>query len=178
MKKIKAIFLDCDGVLTTGSYFYTDEGKFLKEFSSMDGKGFDKAKKEEIYLMVVTEEPHEMGFNITKKRCEDQKVDLEDLNILRNLSEIEATRTILETFKKEINNLTVQDKGDAEIRNYIKLSKCRPFVVKNQGYIVPKKSVFNKIIGDSHLELRFASFLENCEDMISNLYIAGIYRPC
>jgi len=97
----------------------------------------------------------------------DKKVNIEDLNLLRNLSEIEATRTIIETFKKEINDLTIKDKGDSEIRNYIKISKCRPFVVKDQGYLVPKKSVFNKIIGDSHLELRFANFLENCEDIIS-----------
>jgi type III restriction enzyme len=40
-------------------------------------------------------------------------------------------------------------------------------VVKDQGYIVPKKSVFNKVIGDSHFELEFASFLEDCEDIIS-----------
>lgn len=97
----------------------------------------------------------------------DKNVNLEDLNILRNLSEIEAMRTIIETFKKEINDLTIQDKGESEIRNYIKISKCRPFVVKDQGYLVPKKSVFNKIIGDSHLELRFANFLENCDDIIS-----------
>ena len=97
----------------------------------------------------------------------DKKVNLEDSNILRNLSEIEATRTIIETFKEEINNLIIQDKGDAEIRNYIQISKCRPFVVKNQEYLIPKKSVFNKIIGDSHLELRFANFLENCDDVIS-----------
>ena len=96
-----------------------------------------------------------------------KNVNLEDLNILRNLSEIEAVRTIIETFKKEINELTIEDKGDAEIRNYIKISKCRPFVVKDQGYLIPKKSVFNKVIGDSHLELRFANFLENCEDIIS-----------
>jgi type III restriction enzyme len=97
----------------------------------------------------------------------DKKVNMEDLNLLRNLSEIEATRTIIETFKKEINDLTIQDKGDSEIRNYIKISKCRPFVVKDQGYFVPKKSVFNKIVGDSHLELRFASFLDGCDDIIS-----------
>jgi len=94
-------------------------------------------------------------------------VSLEDLNTLRNLSEIEACRTIIETFKRAINDLTVQDKGDAEIRDYIKLRKTRPFVVKEQGYLVPKKSVFNKVIGDSHLELRFASFLEECTDIVS-----------
>lgn len=95
------------------------------------------------------------------------RIDLDNLNALRNLSEIEATRAIFETFKKEINALTVLDKGETEIRDYIKISKSRPFVVKDQGYIVPKKSIFNKIIGDSHFELEFAAFLENCKDIIS-----------
>jgi type III restriction enzyme len=97
----------------------------------------------------------------------DKRIDLEDLNSLRNLSEIEATKTIIETFKKEINTLTVLDKGEAEIRDYIKISRSRPFVMKDQGYIVPKKSVFNKIIGANKFELQFASFLEGCEDIIS-----------
>lgn len=94
----------------------------------------------------------------------DRPVDLEDANTLRNLSEVEATRTLIETFKKAINDLTVSDKGDAEIRDHIKLRQTRPFVAKDQGYIVPKKSAFNRIIGDSHFELVFASFLDGCAD--------------
>ena len=97
----------------------------------------------------------------------DKSINIEDLNILRNLSEIEASRTIVETFKKEINALTVLDKGEAEIREYIKISKARPFVAKDQGYIVPQKSIFNKVIGDSHFELEVASLLERCSDIIS-----------
>ena len=96
-----------------------------------------------------------------------EKIDLEDLNILKNLSEIEATKTIRETFKKEINNLTVRDVGDAEIKNYIKISDSQPFVVNDQAYLLPKKSVFNKIVGDSQFELEFADFLERCDDIIS-----------
>ena len=61
----------------------------------------------------------------------------------------------------------VLEAAEAEIRDYIKISKSRPFVVKDQGYIVPKKSVFNKVVGDSHFELEFASFLEDCEDIVS-----------
>jgi type III restriction enzyme len=97
----------------------------------------------------------------------DRSVILEDPNTLRNLSELAATKTLIETFKKAINALTVREKGDAEIRDTIKLRQTRPFVAKDQGYIVPKKSVFNRIIGDSHLELLFANFLENCDDIIS-----------
>ena len=96
-----------------------------------------------------------------------QAVDLESPNTLRNLSELAATKTVIETFKKAINDLTVRDKGDAEIRDTIKLRQTRPFVVKDQGYLMPKKSVFNRVIGDSHFELQFASFLEDCSDVIS-----------
>jgi type III restriction enzyme len=97
----------------------------------------------------------------------DRPVDLESPNTLRNLSELAATKTLLETFKKAINALTVQDKGDAEIRDTIKLRQTRPFVAKDQGYLIPKKSVFNRIIGDSQFELLFARFLEDCDDVVS-----------
>ncbi|MFH7319606.1 DEAD/DEAH box helicase family protein [Desulfurivibrio sp. D14AmB] len=96
-----------------------------------------------------------------------QAVDLDSPNTLRNLSEPAATKTVIETFKKAINSLTVREKGDAEIRDTIKLRRTRPFVVKDQGYLVAKKSVFNRVIGDSRLELQFAAFLEDCSDVVS-----------
>lgn len=91
---------------------------------------------------------------------------------------MEATKTLIETFKKQINALTIKDKGDARIQDTIKLRKTRPFVAKEQGYLVPRKSVFNKIIGDSHLELLFAKFLDECEDVVSYVknYFAVNFR--
>ena len=97
----------------------------------------------------------------------EKPVDLMDANVLRNLSELEAKKTIIETFKKAINDLTVQDVGDTEIKNFIKLTDSRPFVVNDRSYLIPKKSVFNKIVGDSQFELEFADFLERCEDVVS-----------
>jgi type III restriction enzyme len=96
-----------------------------------------------------------------------QSVDISDPNILRNLSENEVRRTIIETFEKRINELTVVDRGEAQIASSIKVSKTRSFVVQQQEVIIPKKSVFNKIIGDSHFELEFAAYLEKCDDIIS-----------
>jgi len=97
----------------------------------------------------------------------DRPVELESPNTLRNLSEPATTKMLIESFKKAINALTVQDKGNAEIRDTIKLRQTRPFIAKDQGYLVPKKSVFNRIIGDSQLELRFAGFLEDSSDVLS-----------
>jgi len=116
----------------------------------------------------------------------DCSVDLEAPNTLLIFTELATTKTLIEAFRKAINALTVRDKGDlsaclpvrstqtgghaqagAEIRDTIKLRLTRPFVAKDQGYIVPKKSVFNRIIGDSRLELEFANFLERCDDVVS-----------
>lgn len=96
------------------------------------------------------------------------EIDIESQNTLRNLSELVATRTILVTLKKGINELTVRDKGSSEIKDTIKLRKTRPFIAKEQESLpTPKKTVFNRVIGDSHFELVFASFLERCSDVVS-----------
>ena len=95
----------------------------------------------------------------------EESVELDDANTLRNLSDLPATKTTIETFKTAINAMTVRDSGGAEVSSSIRLRETRPFVVKNQGYVVSKKSVFNRTIGDSDLELRFAAFLEDCSDV-------------
>jgi hypothetical protein len=105
--------------------------------------------------------------NFVQDELFTQAVDLEHPNTIRNLSELEATKTIIESFKKAVNSLTIQDKGDAEIRDTIKLRKTRPFVVKDQSFLIPQKSPFNRIVGDRHFELAFAGFLEKCEDIVS-----------
>lgn len=105
--------------------------------------------------------------DFVEHRLFGKTVDLEDPNTVRNLSELEVRRTIDESFKKAINDLTVVDRGQAEIRNYIKISQARPFVSEHNTYLVPKKSLFNKIVGDSHLELEFAQFLDSCDDIVS-----------
>jgi hypothetical protein len=55
----------------------------------------------------------------------DRKVELDSPNTLRNLSELFATKTLIENFKKAVNALTVKDKGDSEIRDTIKLRQTR-----------------------------------------------------
>ena len=97
----------------------------------------------------------------------DKPVDLDDLNILRNLSEIEITDTIFETFKHAINSITIKDKGTTQINDSIKLSKTRPFIVDSSQYLVPKRSIFNKIITANNFESEIASFLDGSEEIIS-----------
>jgi type III restriction enzyme len=154
--------------ITTGEITHWTEldSNFVPNYQSVVGY-FAQVIRKELRLVGGHDVLYEKVKKFVTNYLFEQKVDLEDLNILRNLSELETTKTLVETFKKEINELTVVDKGEAEIRDYIKISKTRPFVIKEQGFIVPKKSVFNKIIGDSHFELQFADFLESCDDIIS-----------
>ncbi len=96
-----------------------------------------------------------------------ETIALEDPNTLRNLAELPATKTVMETFKYAINDLTIQDRGEAQLNETTHAQDARPFMVKEQDYLVPQKSVFNRIAGDSHFELEFAAFLESCPDVVS-----------
>ena len=40
-------------------------------------------------------------------------------------------------------------------------------MAKEQAFLVPKKSLFNRIICDGGLELDFAAFLDGCPDIVS-----------
>lgn len=93
-------------------------------------------------------------------------VNLEDTNIARNLSETNVRYVIKETFKKYINALTVVNTGTTEVQNYIKVSNQKTFSIPRAKEFLPaKKSIFNKIVGDSHFELQFAGFLDAAIDV-------------
>lgn len=106
------------------------------------------------------------------------KVNLNDSNTLRNLSEPKICKTIINSFKKGINNLTINKISDNKIDDYLKIRNTRPFTSKDQKYFNATKSVFNKTIGSNGLEIRFAKFLERCPDVIaySKIYFALNYR--
>ena len=110
-------------------------------------------------------------YPLVKEFCAEmifgQSVNLEEEIVLKNLSEIEARRTIEETFKKAINALTIYESGETEVRDTISVRKTRPFVINDTEFYRPNKSVFNIISGDSILELRFAALLDNCADVVS-----------
>jgi type III restriction enzyme len=95
----------------------------------------------------------------------EKPVDLEDPSVLRNLCEVEARRTLMEVFSKAINELTISDIGTTRVISSIKISDAKPSVVKNQEFVMSAKTLFNRVIGDSGLELQFASFLDKSIDV-------------
>ena len=92
-------------------------------------------------------------------------VNLDDLNVLRNLSEVGPRKHLFDNFADAINKLTLVDVGSTEVVSQIQISKTRPMVVNNQEFIQSKKTIFNRVVGDSYLELRFAKFLDDASDV-------------
>ena len=95
-------------------------------------------------------------------------VDLEDPVILRNLSEPEVGKVVFDHFRAAINALTIYEGGSSRIDGHIRLRDTRPFRTEPRGYVQPKKSVFNRIVGEANadsLELAFAAFLEDAPDV-------------
>lgn len=143
---IKNIFVDCDGVLSTGSFFYTSEGKTFKEFSSMDGKGFHKAKINNISILVITEEPDDKGFNISKSRCNDQRI-----NIIRAKDSYDKLTIAKEFCQKNgfsLDNCAfiADDIGDWDLFTNVSLpiavknahESLIDYVLENSGYVTKR----------------------------------------
>ena len=85
---IPSVFLmDVDGVLTTGHFFYTADGKTMKVFGPDDNDGLSLLSPHlEIHFVTGDRK----GFNITKKRVvDDMKYPLELVSTIRRIEWIE-----------------------------------------------------------------------------------------
>lgn len=154
--------------MTTGEVTHTTvlDGSGIADYRSTLGY-FAQTLQKDLRLVSGYDVLYGKVKDFVQNQLFGETVMLEDPNTLQNLSELRSTKTVMETFKYAINDLTIQDRGDAQLIETTRAQDARPFMVKEQEYLVPQKSVFNRITGDSHFELEFAGFLENCPDVIS-----------
>ena len=94
-------------------------------------------------------------------------VDLNDSNIIRNLSEDNVRNPLIELFVKTISLLEDEPVGLSEVIYYIKFSKVRPIELSRRDYLVSSKSIFDRVVCDNDDELKFASFLDRTSDVKS-----------
>lgn len=98
----------------------------------------------------------------------ESPVNLEDPVVIRNLSEPHVAKTLYDSFKTAINPLTIQETGTTRIEDRIRLRETRPFRTEHRPFLVAKKSIFTKTVGEAQsggLELSFAAFLEAAHDV-------------
>jgi 3-deoxy-D-manno-octulosonate 8-phosphate phosphatase (KDO 8-P phosphatase) len=84
---LKVFILDVDGVLTTGQFFYTEDGKKMKVFGPDDNDALSLLKPF-IEIRFVTGD--KKGFPITKKRVvDDMKYPLDLVSTIKRVNWIE-----------------------------------------------------------------------------------------
>jgi len=81
MKIPKVFILDVDGVLTTGQFFYTEDGKIMKIFGPDDNDALSLLKP---HLEIIFITGDRKGFSISRKRIvDDMKYPLELVSTIR-----------------------------------------------------------------------------------------------
>ncbi len=95
----------------------------------------------------------------------DTPVDLNDSNIIRNLSDDLVRTTLLELFRQTISLLEETPVGAGQVVDHIKFSKIKPIELSRRDYLISSKSIFDRVVCDNSDELKFASFLDKAVDV-------------
>lgn len=81
-KKIKLFLTDCDGCLTDGGMYYSENGDELKKFSALDGLGFRLMRERGISCGIITGESRKL----VERRAEKLKLDILKMGVVDKLS--------------------------------------------------------------------------------------------
>ena len=82
IRKIKCLLVDCDGVLTNGAMYYTENGDEIKKFSTKDGMGFKLLKEKGFLTGIITGE----DVQLVKRRFEKMNLDILFMGVSDKLS--------------------------------------------------------------------------------------------
>ncbi len=154
---IKNFVLDVDGVMTTGHFIYSAEGKALKIFGPHDADGL-KLLKDKLNVSFITAD--KKGFAISKKRIEDLGFQIE------LISEQDRYNYVKEKFGFENTAFMGDGIFDAQLIKDCKFgiapANARPEAREAADFITPSKSAEGAVC-DACLEIK-KRFLDKAED--------------
>lgn len=112
--KIKLVLTDCDGCLTDGGMYYSEQGDELKKFNTKDGLGMRLLHENHILTGIITGEIRELNVRRAEKLqvdylrqgCTDKAGIVEDL-----LKELEMDWDQLLYIGDDCNDLSVMEKA-------------------------------------------------------------------
>lgn len=84
LPEIKMLLTDCDGCLTDGGMYYSENGDELKKFNTKDGMGFELLRQKGIITGIITGEAAELN----RRRAEKLQLDILELGCKNKLSAI------------------------------------------------------------------------------------------
>ncbi len=108
--EIKMFLTDCDGVLTDGGMYYSENGDELKKFNAQDGRGFRLLREAGIVTGIITGE----NMNLNATRAKKLQVDIIEQNIENKLERI---KELCEKMEIPLANVAFvgDDLGDLEV---------------------------------------------------------------
>lgn len=86
VKNIKILLTDCDGCLTDGGMYYSENGDELKKFNAKDGMGFRLLREHGIKIGIITGE----DVDIVRRRAAKLKMDEVHCGIQDKLTVVKA----------------------------------------------------------------------------------------
>ncbi|MCM1495261.1 MAG: acylneuraminate cytidylyltransferase [Bacteroides sp.] len=72
LSEIRLFLTDCDGCLTDGGMYYSEQGDEMKKFNTRDGMGFQLLREQGILVGIVTSEDRALN----QRRAEKLKLDI------------------------------------------------------------------------------------------------------
>ena len=148
MNNIKLVATDIDGVWTDAKMHYTENGDFMKSFSTYDGMAVQLLKEKNIDTVIITSENSEIVIqrakklnikNVTigeknkleriKKICADKKInldevayigdDINDIDILREVGFSALTSNSPIKNQIKVDYITTKKGGDGAFREFV-----------------------------------------------------------
>lgn len=99
LSKIKMVLTDCDGVLTDGGMYYSENGDELKKFNTRDGVGLRMLKDRGIITGIITGEDRELNrrraFKLeVNEMCSGVKEKTEEIRRLLNKYHLSSEQVV------------------------------------------------------------------------------------
>lgn len=110
LPEIKLFLTDCDGCLTDGGMYYSENGDELKKFNTMDGMGLRLLKKKGILTGMITGESRD----INRRRADKLQFDIYEDGVLDKLG---VVRQLCERYGVGMHNVAYvgDDINDLEV---------------------------------------------------------------
>ena len=93
IKNIKLVVTDIDGVWTDAKMHYTNDGDFMKSFSTYDGMAVQMLREKGLETVIITSENSKIVLERAKK-IKIENIVLNEKNKLKKLKEICASKKI------------------------------------------------------------------------------------
>lgn len=117
--EIKMLLTDCDGCLTDGGMYYSENGDELKKFNTRDGMGFALLRQKGIITGIITSE----SVDLNRRRAEKLKLDILESGCKDKL---DAVKKYCEKYGVALNNVCYigDDINDIETVKMVGLGCC------------------------------------------------------